>query len=460
VRLAYLTSQYPAPSHTFIRREVDALARRGIHVHTLSVRPPAGYGDRDVAAARDTWSILPLRPAHLLVAHLWAVGRHPVRYVATWVQALRHRVPGLRALVWSFFYFAEAMVLARELTRRRIEHLHNHFANPGANVGYLATRYLRMGWSLTLHGISETDYPAGILLPQKIHAARFVACVSHFGRAQAMRMVEPNQWSKLHIVRCGVPTAAMRAGRRDEPSAPPRSTRVRVLNVGRLSPEKGQQGLLEAVAGAVACGVDVELRIAGDGPERGALEGAIAERGLGGRVVLLGRLDEGEVWEEMARADVFVLSSLMEGLPVVLMEAMAMGLPVIAPRVAGVPELVDEGRSGLLFDPADWKGLADRIRTLVGDARLRHRMGAWGQHRVGVEFDIDRAVEPLVEAFERCMPRAPVIHLPERARSCAASRPELLDAPDAVRQVGQLGGQVHDDEGDALVAAQSGSGGD
>ena len=104
----------------------------------------------------------------------------------------------------AFVYFAEALVLARELRRRKIGRLHNHFANAGAIVGYLAAGLLRIPWSFTMHGISETDYPAGLLLAKKIQAAEFVACVSYFGRAQAMRLVAPDQWPKLHVVRCGL----------------------------------------------------------------------------------------------------------------------------------------------------------------------------------------------------------------------------------------------------------------
>lgn len=195
MRIAYLVSEYPAPSHTFIRREVNALRAHGAFVATFSVRrpdPSTITTARDQASFQETFYILPPNLISLVLAHGLALLSHPFRYFNVFFLSLRHRVPGVSAFVWSFFYFAEAIVLARELRRRRIDHLHTHFANAGANVGLLASRYLKLPWSLTLHGISETDYPAGVLLGAKIKAADFVACASFFGRAQAMRMVPPS----------------------------------------------------------------------------------------------------------------------------------------------------------------------------------------------------------------------------------------------------------------------------
>ena len=209
MRIACLVSQYPAPSHTFIRREVLALRARGIDVQTFSVRASECISEDDEVARKETYYILPANPLRVCVALALAAATRPRRTVSTLLDALRHRVPGSRALAWSLFYFAEAIVLARELERRRIDHVHNHFANPGANVGYMASRFLGLPWSLTLHGISETDYPAGVLLPAKILAARFVVCVSYFGLAQAMRLVPHEHWSKMFVGRCGLELSSL-----------------------------------------------------------------------------------------------------------------------------------------------------------------------------------------------------------------------------------------------------------
>lgn len=397
-KLAYLVSQYPATSHTFIRREIQALRDAGVSVDTFSIRPP-GEAERQAPVDRReferTHYVLPPKVGRLLRAHVGALRKRPGAYLRTLREATRHRVPGAKAAVWSLFHFAEAIALADELDARGVDHLHNHFANSGANVGFLATRFLGIDWSLTLHGISEFDYPAGPLLPEKIVHAAFVACVTHFGRAQAMRMVDPEHWSKLFVARCGLDLGDLERGATSAP-VPPKRRALRLVSVGRLSPEKGLAGLLGAFAAVEA---DVELRIIGDGPERDALEAEVMALGLGERVTFVGRLPSAGVIAELLYADAFAMASFMEGLPVVLMEALAMGVPVIAPRVAGIPELVEDDVSGLLFAPGHWRELTARLERLLGDGALRQRLAAEGKRRVEAEFDIHRAVRPLLERF-------------------------------------------------------------
>lgn len=396
MRIAYLTSQYPAASHTFIRREVKALRRAGIDIATFSVRGPAAdelRSEDDRAAHAETGYILPARPSAVIAAHVWALSRAPRRYVAALRLALRHRVPGGRALLWALFHFVEAMLLARMLRGAGVERLHNHFANSGANIGLIAATYLGLRWSLTLHGISETDYPAGVLLPEKLAAADFAACVSWFGRAQAMRITAPALWDRLILVRCGIDPAALPTRRRAAGGPP------RIICVGRLSPEKGQPGLLEAFARLKGEGLAAELVLVGDGPEQSALVARTAALGLGACVDFRGRLPETETLAAIADADLLVLPSFMEGLPVVLMEAMALGVPVIAAQVAGIPELVQDGRTGLLFPPSDWDALADAIRRMLGEPEAAERMAAAGRARVMEQFAIDAAVVPLVARF-------------------------------------------------------------
>jgi len=400
MRIGYLTSLYPAPSHTFIRREVNAIREQGLDVQTFSVRTPAEQersGQADSEAFAETCYLLPMDPRRALRAHLRQAARDPLGYARTLGLALEHRVPGVKAVGKAFTYFVEAMVLVDELERRGVTHVHNHFANPAATVGYLATRHLDLPWSLTLHGISETDYPAGNLLGEKLEAADFAACVSHFGRAQALRVVAPEHWHKMFIVRCALDLRAL-------PPRPerPKSAPVRLICVARLSPEKGHVGLLQAYADARSRGAThSELVLVGEGPEHNRIERAIRAYELTGAVRLLGHLSEQDTLREVAASDLLVLASFMEGLPVVLMEALALGLPVIAPRVAGVPELVEENVHGLLFAPAAWDELAERLYTLLTDTALRERLAGAGRAKIEREFEISRAVLPLIEHF-RC----------------------------------------------------------
>ena len=393
-RLAYLTSQYPAASHTFIRREIEALREQGWSIDTFSIRPPGSdetAGDADRREAEQTLYILKQSIGAFAGAHLATLFTQPLAYFRTFGLALSHRAPGARGLFLSIAHFAESVLLARELRRRGIAHLHNHFANSAATVGLLASKLAGLGWSFTMHGISETDYPAGLMLGRKIEAAGLVACVSYFGRAQGMRLVDPSNWDKMHVVRCGVPFDRL-------PSKVDGGSST-ITCVGRLSPEKGQTGLLRAFARLRSKHPDAVLRLVGDGPDRDALERLASDLGIGGAVTFAGRLPEQETLAEIARADILVLPSFMEGLPIVLMEAMALGVPVIASRVAGIPELVSDGKTGLLFAPSDWDELAHCMERLLGDKALGESLAQNGKWKITSEFDTRKSAKILGDLF-------------------------------------------------------------
>lgn len=392
MKVGYLVSQYPAPSHTFIRREVAAIRRLGLEVDTFSIRPGESLSDEDRSEESGTYCVLG-QPRHRLATSLAVAGlRRPARWLHVLLATVRHRTPGAGALARSAAYFAEAMRLALELERRGITHLHSHFANPAAHVGLAATRYLGIGWSVTLHGLSDFAGPTTPLLADKIAAARFVACATRYGREEASRLVPPGDRDKLHVIRCGIETGRMPPATRRVPAC---GEPLEILSVGRLSPEKGHLGLLEAFAEVVQRGLDARLVLIGSGPEEAAIRAAVRARGLSGRVELAGKQPESRVLAAMARAHLFVLSSLMEGLPVVLMEALALELPVIAPAITGIPELVVDGETGLLFTAGCWDELADRMWTAARDPDLRARLASAGRARVLEEFDVDRAVRPL-----------------------------------------------------------------
>jgi glycosyltransferase involved in cell wall biosynthesis len=389
MRLAYLVSEYPAASHVFIEREIAALRSKGYFVLPFSVRPARS------GAAGKPEQVQCLVDRHPLL-YVAAIGRlvlkDPLGFLKVGALALRHRTPGLRGLVWSLFHLVEASLLAHLLRTEKITHLHSHFANSGATVAMLAAGMCDLPWSLTLHGISETDPPTGGLLPHKLRQATFVACASWFMQAQGMRVVDPRHWTKFAIVRCGVDLNRLPA-----PANARSAGVVRFLCVARLSPEKGYSGLLEAFARLLRRGIAAELVIVGEGPDRNRIEEQIANADLRANVRLTGALPQDATLREIAGCDAFVLPSLMEGLPVVLMEAMALERPVIASRVAGIPEL---------FRPSDWSSLEQAMHLLASDPPLRSRLGRAGRQLVMSEFDINTAVEPLIERFresQRCV---------------------------------------------------------
>jgi colanic acid/amylovoran biosynthesis glycosyltransferase len=432
MNIACLISEYPTVSSTFILREVAELRRRGITVETFATRAPGRrewMSPDDAAALASTFYIFPMKKLRLCRAHLAGFARRPVHYLMTLRKSMRHRPPGLRGALASVAYFAEAIYLADELRRRRVGHLHNHFGNAAGNVAYLASYYLGLTWSLTVHGASGFDYPSGLLIGDKIRSSQFTACVSQFVKAQAQRCVEPKHWHKLFINHCGVDLATFPAH-----SGAPDPGKIRLLSVGRLSPEKAIPGLLEAFAEIRRQGLPAELAIVGDGPERSKIESRIAELNLGDSCKLLGFKSSPDVLAEMSRSDIFVMSSLMEGLPVVLMEALGVGLPAVAPCVAGIPEIIEHGRTGLLYVVGDWGDLATSIARLIADPELRRRLAHNGRQRVVDAFAVRRAAEPIAErllalAERRTEPDAPA----ERAAGAHAGRRPGLDRMPAHR---------------------------
>jgi glycosyltransferase involved in cell wall biosynthesis len=400
VKIGYLVSQYPAPSHTFIRREVASLRRRGLDVSTFSIRPGEPLSAEDREEASLTVNILPASVLAVAGSVLSTLARRPGRWAGALRTTLGLRLPGARNLARSLAYFAEAMRLAENLERRGVGHLHNHFANASSHVGLAAASYLGIGWSLTLHGFADFESAFTPRLGAKIEAARFVATATRFGRERAAAAA-PAHAAKLHVVRCGIEVDRLPPpGRRYPGPGEP----LQILSVGRLSPEKGQVGLVEAFASAVRAGLDARLVLVGGGPEEARVREAAERSGVADRIELRGRLPEAAVLEAMAAAHVFVLSSLSEGLPVVLMEALAMGLPVVAPAISGIPELVVHGETGLLFEAGRWDQLGERIAEMGGSVAERARLAAAGRERVLAEYDIDRATAPLVALFEGAIP--------------------------------------------------------
>jgi len=385
-RVAYLVSDYDAPSHTFVRREVAALRALGTEICAFSIRP-------GVDSASGASSVLGRPLLAYFSALITALVGNPISFLATWNLARRHRPPGFRALLWAQFHFVEAIMLAGLLSKARAIHLHVHFANSGATVGMLAANYLRLPWSLTLHGISETDFPAGLLLPEKISHANFVACASYFMQAQAMRLVSSQQWHKFRIVRCGVDSHRL-----DQINTNLVSSDIpKLICVGRLSPEKGHLGLLEVIQRLRAKGIDCIITLVGDGPSRLVIEELTERLNLRDRVFFAGFLAEGETLSAIADSDILVLPSLMEGLPVVLIEALALGKPVVASRVAGIPELIEHGKMGLLFTPSDTDALEDAITQILNDRDAWTEMGRVGRARVKDEFEISKIARKLRE---------------------------------------------------------------
>lgn len=391
-RVAYLTNVYPKVSHSFIRTEIAALERHGLAVSRFTVRhsdqPLPGAQDREEAAR--TVGLLDDKAA-LLAAAATCFARRPL---AAW-RALRLSLSicGSGKRLHAAAYFVEAALLARRLEREGIRHLHVHFGTNPATVARLAARLAPLTYSFTVHGPDEFDAPLALDLPGKIADAAFVAGVSSFGRGQLMRWSDPAHWSRIHVVRCA-PDAAFLALDGDAADTDTAGECRRLLCVARLSAQKGLPLLVEAMA-RIADRHTVTLDVIGDGEDRTTIENQIARLGLAGRVRLLGWAGPGQIRRALAASQVFVLPSFAEGLPVVLMEAMALRRPVIATAIAGIPELVDR-EVGWLIPSGSVDALVSALEAACeASSETRAEMGERGRKRVLERHDPDRTAAQL-----------------------------------------------------------------
>lgn len=395
-RIAYLTGIYPLVSLTFIQREVAALRALGATVETVSCRHVSAdqfSGKPEQDAARNTHYLLRAArsPISLLKAQITAL-RHPSRYITALRRALHLRKPGLKSLFTHLAYFVEATMMAQFVRAKEIEHIHCHFAANGPTVALLTKDLTNVPYSFTLHGPSDLYDPEGMKLGEKAAHARFVSTISHYARSQLMLFSDPKYWDNFRIIHCGV-TPELYAGDR-----PVRSDEeIRLIFVGRLAPVKGLRVLFEALDTLFEHIPQLRLTLVGDGPDRARLETEAAR--LGDRVQFTGYLTQQQVAETLAQHDICVLPSFAEGVPVILMEAMASGLPVIATQVAGVGELVQHGESGFIVPPGDVTALRAAIEDLAADPDLRKRMGQVGRAKVTADFVITDEAARLARLF-------------------------------------------------------------
>lgn len=399
MRVAYVVPHYPTVSHRFILQEVTRLRELGVEVATFSVRrAPADevLTEQDRREFASTYAILPPRAGDLLRAQLAALCR-PRRYLAALRVAFAVRAPGLRGALWQLFYLAEAAILWHRCEALGIRHLHAQFASNATDAALLAATLGGPGWSFSfaLHGPVEFYDLTLFRLGEKIRRADLVVCISDFARSQACALVDEGDWPKIRVVHLGTDVRRFAPPpEQDRPQGP-----LRIVTVGRLVPVKAQALLIEAAAELQRRNVDVHVTIVGGGPRRQALERLAARLGVADRCSFTGALGHDNVLERYAEADLFCLPSFGEGIPVVLMEAMAMGLPVVTTRIAGIPELVEDGESGFLVTPGRTDQLVQAIERLAGDPGLRRRMGQAGRGKVTADFNLDDSARALERLF-------------------------------------------------------------
>jgi colanic acid/amylovoran biosynthesis glycosyltransferase len=404
-RIAYLVNDYPKVSHSFIRREILALERRGLAVQRIALRGWQG----ELADAQDreertrTRYVLQAGLLALLIDVVLSFVKAPVRFVMALGLALRMAWQAQRPLPYHLAYLAEACRLLPWLRESGATHVHAHFGTNAAEVAMLANALGGPSYSFTVHGPEEFDSPLALKLADKARRAAFVVAVSAYGRAQLLRWLDPSQWDKVRVVHCGLeesffapPPAAGPATARPVP--PPGEPRF--VCVGRICEQKGQLLLVEAVAKLAARGLALQLVFAGDGEMRPQLEAAIAKHRLQGRVGITGWISGEAVRDEIVAARALVLPSFAEGLPVVLMEAMALRRAVISTFVAGIPELVRSGEDGWLVPAGDLEALCAALEEAAFcPVETLEAMGNAACQRALARHSIDVAAAELARIF-------------------------------------------------------------
>lgn len=394
-RIAYFINQYPKVSHTFIRREIMALERQGFDILRIALRGwEAELADEEDERERmHTRYVLQGGAYALLWAVLQTLLTRPARFISALMLAIRMaRVRGAeRPLPYHLAYLAEACRILPWLEAFGATHVHAHFSTNSTEVVMLANVLGGPPYSFTVHGQVELHYGG---LVEKVRRASFVVVISSFGRSQLYHLIKHAYWHKVKVIHCGLEPAFHTVKSTTSAAA------LRLVCVGRLSREKGQLLLIEATHQLASKGIRFELVLAGDGEMRAEVESLITRYGLAGQVRITGWISSNHVREEILASRGLVLPSFSEGLPVVLMEAMALHRPVLATYVGGIPELVQPGKNGWLVPAGSIDDMADAMEDcLLKSPDELQQMGDSGYLRVMERHSIDVEVAKLAQLF-------------------------------------------------------------
>jgi glycosyltransferase involved in cell wall biosynthesis len=378
---------------------VLGLRAEGFEIHTASINPPdraeAAMTDEERSEYKSTFCLKRTPIPAILAAVCSSFLAAPSGWFRGLFRAVRLGGTEPRQLALYLAYFVEALMVGRWMQRLSLNHLHVHFGTPAASVGMLAARTFGFGLSLTIHGPDEFYDVSPNRLPDKIEAASFICCIGRYCRSQLMKISAPRNWNKFEIAPLGVNPD-------DFPPRPePSGGTFQLLCVGRLAPAKGQMILLQAMERLIAGGRRVRLSLAGDGPDRAELEKFTQANQLQDYVVFHGAVNQTQVRALFREANAFVLPSFAEGIPVALMEAMSMEVPVISTQITGIPELIESGKDGILVMPSDVEALAEAIAKLMDDPAFRQSIAAEGRRKVLRDYNLPVNIKRLARIFER-----------------------------------------------------------
>jgi glycosyltransferase involved in cell wall biosynthesis len=402
VRIAYVNQIYPLLTETFIYREVLGLEREGLDVSTYAIWKPDtdGLSQESRHMVDSTGYVFPLSWPKFIAHHLYFLFRHPRKYLGTLSFVLTRKGESAKNRLRTLYHFCEAVFLAPDIKRKRIQHVHAHFSINAATVALVISRLLDISFSFTPHNNFFYDQ---LILKEKIKEARFIVAISEFNRRFIAKLLPEQDFNyKIHTVHYGLSVDDFAP-----PAVKPSNDIPIILFVSQLAERKGTPYLVKACKILVERGLTFRCVIVGDGPQRELLEQLVVQCDLQEIVELVGAVLQENLKEYLEKADIFavpcvtVSSGDMDGLPNVLIEAMAMEIPTISTYVSGVPELIEDEQCGLLVNEKDKVALADALQRLLEDKELRARLGKNGRQKVVQEFNIDKNTTRLATLFKK-----------------------------------------------------------
>ncbi|MEQ8483723.1 MAG: glycosyltransferase family 4 protein [Pseudomonadales bacterium] len=399
-RIAYFVNQYPAVSHTFIRREIHGLEARRFEVLRVAL-----YGwdsdlvdDLDIAERALTRYVLRGGLVALTAAAMLMLLKRPGRFISALKLAYAMSRKGGKPLAYHLAYLAEACRMLPWLEAHGAEHVHAHFGTNSTEVVMLANALGGPAYSFTVHGPDEFDQPEPLGIGEKVERSAFTVAITSYARAQLYRWVDYRAWHKVKVVHCGLEDEFY------ETEAVPVPDTHRLVCIGRLSEQKGQLLLVRAVKALVDCGYDPQVVLVGAGPMRDQIESLVARLGLEGHMNLTGAVAMKDLKRLIQEARALVLPSFAEGLPMVIMEAMGLRRPVLATYVAGIPELVIPGENGWLVPAGSVDSLIDGIKQVLNTPAERlQAMGEAAFQRVRERHSLITQAESLAALIEESL---------------------------------------------------------
>lgn len=397
MKIAYLVSEFPGISHTFILREVEELKKNNVEVVTISINSPKNLevmDEKEIFYYDRTLYLKEELKKNILKYFFKIFTPQGINIFFTTIKLNYFKGP--KSLIKTIGYFLEELVLLTYLKKLKVSHVHIHFANPAASLLLPISKHTDIDYSLSVHGPEIFYNTHKNLLEEKFKDAIFIRGIGFFCRSQIMRFLDPKQWDKIHMVPCGVDPEIYKR------SKLPKNEIINLVSVGRLTPSKGQIIILKALNILAKKGINFKLNIIGGGDDESLLKSYTKEHNLDTYINFLGIRSREETKNILKKMDIFTLPSFAEGIPVSLMEAMSLEIPVVSTKINGIPELIQNGKNGFLLMPSDIEGLSKIFEILILDDVLRKKIGQEGRKIIKNKYNIYKSADKMVELFKTC----------------------------------------------------------